>query len=445
MFPYIPNTAEDEKRMLESIGIDSVERLFDDIPDNIKLNRRLDLEAPVSELELLKRMGDFAAQNDSASNLTCFLGAGAYDHYIPTVIDHITSRSEFYTAYTPYQPEISQGTVRAIFEFQTMIADITGMDVSNASLYDGQTACPEAAMMAIADVKKSDTILISKAVCPQSRSILKTYMECRDINVVEVEIEDGTTDLEHLESVMGKNVAGFIVQSPNFFGCLEDVEAIEKVVHTTKAKLILSTDPIALGILKKPSEMGVDIVIGEGQGLGNYMNWGGPYLGFIAATKKLARKMPGRIVGQSEDPKGNRAFVLTLQAREQHIRRYKATSNICSNQGLIAVRATIYMATLGKQGLREVAMQCAQKAHYAYNQLIESGKAEAVFNKPFFKEFSVKLKRDVNAVNADLMKENILGGYNVTESYPENENTMLIAVTEKRTKAEIDKLVEVIK
>lgn len=228
MFPYIPNTAEDEKRMLESIGIDSVERLFDDIPDNIKLNRRLDLEAPVSELELLKRMGDFAAQNDSASNLTCFLGAGAYDHYIPTVIDHITSRSEFYTAYTPYQPEISQGTVRAIFEFQTMIADITGMDVSNASLYDGQTACPEAAMMAIADVKKSDTILISKAVCPQSRSILKTYMECRDISVVEVEIEDGTTDLKHLESVMGKNVAGFIVQSPNFFGCLEDVEAIEK-------------------------------------------------------------------------------------------------------------------------------------------------------------------------------------------------------------------------
>lgn len=445
MFPYIPTTPADEKEMLESIGVDSVDRLFDDIPDDLKLGRRLNLEAPVSELELLSRIGKMASTNQCTIDNTCFLGAGAYDHYIPTVIDALTSRQEFFTAYTPYQPEISQGTVRVIFEYQTMIADITGMDVANASLYDGQTACAEAAVMAVADVKKSDTILVSKSVSPESRAVLKTYMKFRDIEVVEVDIEDGVTSVSHLESLMGKNVAGLIVQSPNFFGLLEDVEAIEKVVHTTKANLILSTDPIALGILKKPSEMNVDIVIGEGQALGNYMNFGGPYLGFIACSKKLIRKMPGRIVGQSADAAGNRGFVLTLQAREQHIRRYKATSNICSNQGLIAVRATIYMATLGKEGLREVATQCLQKSHYAYNKLIESGKATPVFNKPFFKEFAVKLNRNVDDINAELMEQNILGGYNLAKDYSELENTMLVCVTEKRTKAEIDNLVEVIK
>lgn len=445
MFPYIPNTPDDEKQMLESIGIDSVDRLFDDIPDNIKLGRRLNLEKPLSELEIMGRMNNLAMQNKSATCMACFLGAGAYDHYIPSIVDNLTSRQEFATAYTPYQPEISQGTVRVIFEYQTMIADLTGLDVANASLYDGQTACPEAAIMALASVKKSNTILVSKAVSPESRQVLNTYMKFRDVNVVEVDLKDGVTDVEHLASLMTKEVAGFIVQSPNFLGLIEDVEAIEKVVHSTKAKLILSTDPIALGILKKPSEMGVDIVIGEGQALGNYLSYGGPYLGFIAADKKLARKMPGRIVGQSEDPDGKRAFVLTLQAREQHIRRYKATSNICSNQGLIAVRATIYMATLGKQGLREVAMQCAQKSHYAYQQLIESGKAKPLFDKPFFKEFPVQLNRDVDAVNADLIEENILGGYNLSKDYPEFENAMLLCVTEKRTKAEIDKLVEVIK
>lgn len=445
MFPYIPNTPEDEKQMLESIGVDSIDRLFDDIPNDLKLGRRLNLEAPISEIELLSRIGKIASTNQCTIDNTCFLGAGAYDHYIPTVIDALTSRQEFFTAYTPYQPEISQGTVRVIFEYQTMIADITGMDVANASLYDGQTACAEAAVMAVADVKKSDTILVSKSVSPESRAVLKTYMKFRDVEVVEVDIEDGVTSISHLESLMGKNVAGLIVQSPNFFGLLEDVEAIEKVVHTTKANLILSTDPIALGILKKPSEMNVDIVIGEGQGLGNYMNFGGPYLGFIACSNKLTRKMPGRIVGQSADAAGNRGFVLTLQAREQHIRRYKATSNICSNQGLIAVRATIYMATLGKKGLREVATQCLQKSHYAYNKLIESGKATPVFNKPFFKEFAVKLNRNVDEINAELMEQNILGGYNLAKDYSELENTMLICVTEKRTKAEIDNLVEVIK
>lgn len=445
MFPYIPNTPEDEKLMLESIGVDSVERLFDDIPDDLKLGRRLNLEAPISELELLSRMNKMASTNQCMIDTTCFLGAGAYDHYIPTVIDALTSRQEFFTAYTPYQPEISQGTVRVIFEYQTMIADITGMDVANASLYDGQTACAEAAVMAVADVKKSNKILVSKSVAPESRAVLKTYMKFRDVEVVEVDLEDGVTSVSHLESLMSKEVAGLIVQSPNFFGLLEDVESLEKVVHTTKAKLILSTDPIALGILKKPSEMNVDIVIGEGQALGNYMNFGGPYLGFIACSGKLTRKMPGRIVGQSEDKDGNRGFVLTLQAREQHIRRYKATSNICSNQGLIAVRATIYMATLGKEGLREVATQCLQKSHYAYNKLIESGKATPVFNKPFFKEFAVKLNRNVDDVNAELIKQNILGGYNLAKDYSELENAMLLCVTEKRTKKEIDNLVEVIK
>lgn len=445
MFPYIPNTPEDVKRMLDTIGIDSVDRLFDDIPKGVKLDRELQLESPLSEIEVLSRMSKLASENVNTGNMTCFLGAGAYDHYVPTVIDHLTSRSEFYTAYTPYQPEISQGTVRVIFEYQTMIADITGMDLANASLYDGQTACPEAAIMALADAKKANTILVSKSVSPESREVLKTYMKFRNVNVVEVEIEDGATDNKHLESLMSADVAGVIVQSPNFFGIIEDVEAIEKIVHKTKAKLILSTDPIALGILKKPSEMGVDIVIGEGQALGNYLNFGGPYLGFIATSTKLARKMPGRIVGQSEDRSGNRAFVLTLQAREQHIRRYKATSNICSNQGLIAVRATMYMASLGKQGLREVAELCTQKAHYAYAKLVESKKAKPVFDKPFFKEFVVDFGSDIEGINEGLAKNNILGGYNLSKDYPELENSMLLCVTEKRTKAEIDNLVEVIK
>lgn len=442
MFPYIPNSQKDEQKMLARIGIETVEELFRDIPNNVKLNRRLNLDAPMSELEVSRLMSGLAKQNKSTDDLVCFMGAGAYDHYIPSVIDHLTSRQEFYTSYTPYQPEISQGTLRAIFEYQTMISNLTGLEIANASLYDVQTATVEAALMAISSVKKADTIVISKGVHPESRAVLKTYFKYRDLHVVEVDLHDGHTCPDDLASKLGATVGGVIIQSPNFLGVIEDAKALEVVTRTTKAKFIMSVDPIGLGTLKKPSEIGADIAIGEGQSLGNYLNFGGPYLGFISAKEELARKMPGRICGQSVDSEGKRAFVLTLQAREQHIRRYKATSNICSNQGLVAVRATMYLSTMGKKGLKEVANQCLSKSHYAYEQLLATGKVKAAFTEPFFKEFVITFDQSVSEVNAKLLEKGILGGYDLSKEYPELGNAMLVAVTEKRTRAEIDAFVQ---
>ncbi|MCK8059637.1 MULTISPECIES: aminomethyl-transferring glycine dehydrogenase subunit GcvPA [unclassified Fusibacter] len=441
MFPYIPNGAKEEQKMLDLMGVSGVDALFRDIPDNVKLNRRLDLDAPKSELEVTRLMGGLAKQNDTVDNKICFMGAGAYDHYIPSIIDHITSRSEFYTSYTPYQPEISQGTLRAIFEYQTMISNLTGLQIANASLYDVQTAVVEAALMAISSVRKSNTILISKGVHPESRMVLKTYFKNRDLNVVEIDLVDGRTSVEDLSAKLGAEVGGVIIQSPNFLGAIEDAKSLEAATRATKAKFIMSVDPISLGALKRPSEFNADIAIGEGQSLGNYLNYGGPYLGFIAAKEDLARKMPGRICGQSVDQDGKRAFVLTLQAREQHIRRFKATSNICSNQGLLAVRATIYLSTLGKKGLKEVANQCLSKAHYAFDSLLASGKVKKAFEQPFFKEFVITIEKPVHEVNKKLLEMGILGGYDLSCEYPELGNAMLIAVTEKRTKEEIDALV----
>lgn len=441
MFPYISVTPQDEEVMLNEIGIKSVDALFRDIPDGLKLNRRLDLDPPKSELEVTARIKGLARKNKPISQYTCFLGAGAYDHYIPSVVNHLAGRSEFYTSYTPYQPEISQGTLRAIFEYQTMISNLTGLEIANASLYDVETAVVEAAMMTLSSVRKSDTVLVSKTVSPTVRKVLHTYMRFRSIQVIEIEMNDGETDLQDLKQKLAKNVAGVIVQSPNFFGVIEDVAALSQATHDNGSYMIMSVDPISLGILKKPSELGVDIAVGEGQSLGNYMSFGGPYLGFIAATEELSRKMPGRICGQSEDKNGKRAFVLTLQAREQHIRRYKATSNICSNQGLLAVRATIYLSTMGKEGLKEVASQCMQKAHYAAAQITAGGKNKLTFNKPFFKEFAITGTEDVVSVNKKLLGQGIMGGYNCTHDYEDLQNTALYCVTEKRTKEEIDKLV----
>ncbi len=441
MLTYIPNNKHDEKKMLDVIGVDSIDALFSDIPEKIRFNDRLNLEAPKSELEVTRLVSGLAKRNVSADEMTSFLGAGAYDHYIPSIVDHLSSRSEFYTSYTPYQPEISQGTLRAIFEYQTMISNITGMGIANASLYDVQTAVTEAALMALSAVRKSDTILVSKGVHPESRKVLETYCKYRGYKVVELPLEDGRTSAVALEENLAANVAAVIVQSPNFLGVVEDAEALEKAIHKTKAHFIMSVDPISLGYLKTPGEVGADIVVGEGQALGNYMSYGGPYLGFIAASEKLARKMPGRIVGQSADHDGNRAFVLTLQAREQHIRRYKATSNICSNQGLLAVRATIYLATLGKKGQREVAEQCIAKSHYAFEKLTALGNVSTPFEAPFFKEFMIVLNKPVAEVNQALAEKGILGGYDLSKEYPEYGNAMLVAVTEKRTKAEIDDFV----
>lgn len=444
MFPYIPTTHEDEQEMLKSIGLNSLDDLFNDIPKDVQLNRELNLPKAKSELEVSKYLTSLANKNCSLSELTCFLGAGAYDHYIPSVIDHIISRSEFYTSYTPYQPEISQGTLQYIFEFQTLISNLTGMDVANASLYDGGTAVSEAALMAAASSKK-DEIIISKTVRPESRQILKTYAHVQNLKVIEVEMKDGVTDLEELDKLVNDNTAAVIVQSPNFFGIIEDLKATGEIVHKAKkASFIASVDPISLGILKKPGELGVDIVVGEGQGMGIPVAFGGPYLGFMATKKDYMRKLPGRVVGETVDKNGKRSYVLTLTAREQHIRREKATSNICSNQGLNVLAATVYMVTLGKEGLREVAMQSTQKAHYAFEELTKSGKFKPVFNKPFFKEFAVTSDINADDITMKLRKQNIVGGYHLGNDYPQYNNAVLYAVTEKRTKEEIDKLSSVL-
>lgn len=442
MFPYIPNGQKEKETMLKSIGVDSIEDLFSDIPDEVKLNRKLNINAPYSEIELNRHMKEISVKNVNLESNTCFLGAGAYDHYIPSVVDHISGRSEFYTAYTPYQPEISQGTLQAIFEYQTMICDLTGMEVSNASMYDGGTAAAEAAIIAATNTRRNK-ILVSKTVHPDTRKVLKTYMRFREIEYVEVEETGGVTDLDELKYLVDKNTAGLIVQNPNFFGIVEDFTEVEKLIHGNKSMLIMSVDPISLGVLKTPSEIGADIVVGEGQSLGNSLNFGGPYLGFMAVTSKLMRKIPGRIVGQSEDVDGRRAFVLTLQAREQHIRRQKATSNICSNQSLVALRAAVYMSLLGKDGLREVALQSMQKAHYAFNELTKSGKYKPLFNKPFFQEFVVKGDIEVSKITTELLKNGMIGGYEIGKDYPSYKDAMMFAVTEKRTRAEIDKLVQV--
>lgn len=444
MFPYIPNSPDDEKLMLESIGINSTDELFEDIPAELRLGRKLNLGNGMSEMELSKYIKAVAGKNKNTDELVCFLGAGAYDHYIPSVIKHITSRSEFYTAYTPYQPEISQGTLQVIFEYQTMIANLTGMDASNASMYDGATACTEAAIMACESTKRK-SIIISKTVHPETRKVIKTYMGFHGIEVVEIDIIDGVTDIEKLKAAVSAETAGVIVQNPNFFGIIEDLTVVEKISHDYKAMFIVSVDdPISLGILKSPGELGADIVVGEGQAFGNQLNYGGPYLGFMAATAKLMRKLPGRIVGQTNDIDGKRAFVLTLQAREQHIRRGKATSNICSNQALNALTAAAYLTTMGTQGIKEVAQQCANKAHYAYGAIMKSGKYKPVFDKPFFKEFAIKGYDNAGKVNTELLNHVILGGYDLTSEYPELTNSFLLCVTEKRTKAEIDKLASIL-
>lgn len=440
MYPYIPNTQDDEREMLQSMGLTSVDELFEDVPQDVKLNRKLNINPSMSELEVSNRIKSLSSKNLSIEDLTCFLGAGAYDHYIPSVIKHITSRSEFYTAYTPYQPEISQGTLQVIFEYQSMICEITGMDVANASMYDGPTACAEAAMLA-ANNGKRKKIVVSKTVHPETRRVLKTYLRFHGAQLVEVDMADGATDIEKLKAAVDSETAGVIVQNPNFFGIIEDMEKVENITHENKSLLIMSVDPISLGVLKTPGEIGADIVVGEGQSLGNPLNYGGPYVGFMAVTNKLMRKMPGRIVGQTEDLDGKRAFVLTLQAREQHIRREKATSNICSNQALNALTAAVYLTTMGKKGLKEVALQSASKAHYAFNEITKSGKYKPLFSKPFFNEFAVA--GDASKVNGELLKNNILGGYDLSREYPLGSG-LLFCVTEKRTKDEIDKLVQVL-
>mgnify|MGYP001363487167 CR=1 FL=1 len=442
MHRYLPHTEEDVKQMLEEIGASSVEELFSAIPKEVRFQGTLNLPKALPEHELKKYFKNLANKNTAISDLSSFLGAGVYSHYIPSVVDHVISRSEFYTAYTPYQPEISQGELQAIFEFQTMICELTGMEIANSSMYDGHTALAEAAMMSAGQTKKKK-ILVSRAVHQEARDVLKTYAKGQNLEVTEIEIKNGQTDLEDLQQKLNDDAACVIVQYPNFFGSLEPLADIEKIVHSTKALFVVSSNPLSLGILEPPGKFGADIVVGDVQPFGIPPQFGGPHCGYFATTKKLMRKMPGRLVGQTTDEEGKRGFVLTLQAREQHIRREKATSNICSNQALMALAASVAMSVLGKEGIKEMARQNIQKSAYAKSRLKEEG-LNIAFDVPTFNEFVVHVGKDVKDVNKKLFAKGIIGGFDLGTVYPELFGHMLVCVTEIRTKAEIDRFAELL-
>ncbi|MBF2455021.1 aminomethyl-transferring glycine dehydrogenase subunit GcvPA [Listeria seeligeri] len=436
---YLPMTAQDEKEMLDTIGVASIDDLFQDIPEKIRFKRDYNLKPAKSEPALLRELSKLASKNANTTEYASFLGAGVYSHFIPTVVDHVISRSEFYTAYTPYQPEISQGELQAIFEFQTMIAELTGMDLANSSMYDGGTALAEAAMLSSGHTKRKK-ILISGTVHPESANVLKTYAVGQHIEVEFIPEVDGNTDLEALKKALTEDIAGFAVQYPNFYGQVEPLAEIEQLVHENNSLLIVSSNPLALGLLTPPGEFGADIVVGDSQVFGIPESYGGPHCGFFAVTNKLMRKVPGRLVGETVDENGKRGYVLTLQAREQHIRRDKATSNICSNQALNALASSVAMATLGKVGLPEMAKQNLDKSHYAKQKFRENG-FEVLFSDGFFNEFVIKLAKPIKEVNEALLDEGIIGGYDLGFYDAKYEKHMLVAVTEMRTKEEIDAFV----
>jgi len=439
---YIPNTDTDRATMLGTIGVDSIEALFADIPETVRFPD-LDLPAPLSEMEVARLLQDLSELNADLGHNACFLGAGAYRHFVPAAVDHILRRGEFYTAYTPYQPEISQGTLTSIYEYQTMICQLTGMDVANASMYDGASALAEAALMA-ARVTRRDSIVVSSAVHPEYREVVRTYTQGIGLPIQDVSYlpGEGTTDLDVLAKQVNQDTACVILQYPNFFGCLEGLEAAAEIAHEQGALLVVAADPIALGMLKPPGELGADIVVGEGQSLGSPLQFGGPYLGFFACRQRYMRRMPGRLIGMTTDTEGRRSFVMTLQAREQHIRREKATSNICTNEALVALAATVYLALMGKQGLRKAAELSYHKAHYAARRIAEIEGFDLAFSRPFFKEFAVKTPLPPAEINARLLEHHIIGGYDLGQAYPELGQAMLLCVTEMNPKDEIDRLVD---
>lgn len=441
---YIPNTDADRAAMLKAIGVNNVDELFRDVPEALRYPE-LRLPAPLSEMEILRELREISEYNVDLERAPCFLGAGAYRHFVPSVVGHIIGRSEFYTAYTPYQPEISQGTLQSIFEYQSMICALTGMDVANASHYDGATALAEAVLMAVNVSRgKRRRVVLSAGVHPEYRAVVHTYTQGMGVSIVG-EREDPLAT-EKLADMVDANTACVIVQNPNFLGYLEDPAALRtlaEVAHGKGALLVVSADPISLGLFAPPADYGADIVCGEGQALGGGLNFGGPYLGFFACKQEYVHKMAGRIVGQTVDRNGQRGFVLTLSAREQHIRREKATSNICSNEALMALAAAVYLAAMGKTGLRKVAELCYHKAHYAAQRLSGLPDYHLVSQKPFFKEFALHCPRPVDEINEYLLDEwGIIGGYDLGKDYPHLANTMLVCVTEMNTREEIDLLVE---
>ncbi|MBM7541629.1 aminomethyl-transferring glycine dehydrogenase subunit GcvPA [Amphibacillus cookii] len=440
-FRYLPDTAQDQQAMLDALNIDSIADLFDDLPTSIRLDGELPIEKAIPEPLLMKKMQQLASKNTNANQHSYFLGAGTYDHFIPSVVNHVISRSEFYTAYTPYQPEISQGELQAIFEFQTMVCELTGMDVANSSMYDGFTSVAEAAALAVSSTKRSK-VLISQAVHPESRAILTTNASGLAYAVEEINLLDEITNLNELQQKIDQDTAAIIAQYPNFFGSVEDLAQIKQIAESHGALLIVSANPLALALLQSPGHLGADIVVGDMQPLGIPMSFGGPHCGYFAVNKKLMRKIPGRIVGEALDANGKRGFTLALQAREQHIRREKASSNICSNQALNALASAVCMSALGKQGIRKMAQLNVEKADYMAKQLSKKG-FNVINRAPFFNEFVIKLPVSTNTANRKLIEAGFVGGFDLSMDYDMADH-MLIAVTEQRTKAEIDQFITVL-
>jgi len=437
---YLPMTEQDKKDMLATIGVESVNELFSDIPESVRFQGLYNIKEAKSESALLKELKQLAAKNKDTETNVSFLGAGIYNHYKPVIVDHVISRSEFYTAYTPYQPEISQGELQAIFEFQTMIAELTGMDLANSSMYDGGTSLAEAGMLAAGHTRRKK-LLVSDAIHSEYRDVVATYAYGQSIEIVNIPTKNGVTDIDQLKELIDDNTAAVMVQYPNFFGQIEDLQVIGDIAHEAKGLFIVSANPLALGILTPPGKLGADITVGDAQVFGIPESFGGPYCGYFATTTKLMRKVPGRLVGETVDQEGRRGYVLTLQAREQHIRREKATSNICSNQALLALAASVAITALGKKGVQDMAKQNIVKTRYAKNAFEAAG-----FTVPFqgahFNEIVVKTNKAVNEINKQLIQDGIIGGFDLGTVYPELQNHVLIAVTELRTKEEIDALVE---
>ena len=437
---YCPHTPEEIREMLSVIGVASVEELFAPIPAALRATT-FNIPPGMSEFETYSRMQAIAAEN--RGTMLNFIGGGFYDHIIPAVVDHLSGRAEFYTAYTPYQPECSQGTLQALFEYQTAICRLTGLDVSNASLYDGGTACAEAAMMALR-VTGRNRIVVDGCVSPFFRQVLKTYLFNLEVEVVEIAPMDGLLNRTELAAVLDDRVAAVLVQNPNFFGCIEDFTELSAQIHAAGALLIGSVYPISLGLLKSPGEIGIDIAVGDGQSLGNPLSFGGPSFGFIAAKKSFIRNMPGRIVGETVDRNGKRGYVLTLQAREQHIKRHKATSNICSNQGLCAMRGLIFLSSVGKAGLTDLARLNRDKAEYAKAQLTEIPGVTVLQSAVTFNEFTLSLPKNADDVVTALLEKGVAAGVPLGRYYVGSENCLVVTVTEKRTKKEIDRFVDLL-
>lgn len=459
---YLPQTEEEVRAMLAAIGVPQVEALFAAIPPDVRLGRALEIPPALSELELSRHLEASAARNLGTHQAVCFLGGGAYDHFIPAVVDFVASRSEFYTSYTPYQPEVSQGNLQALFEYQTLITQLTAMDVSNASMYDGATALAEAVLMALSTQNGRRRIVLPENVHPEYRAVAKTYLTHLGIETVTLPTPQGIVEPEQLAEVLDSETACVVIQQPNFFGCVESAGKLTQVAHEKGCLVIVVVDPISLALLRRPGDYGADIVVAEGQPLGIPLAWGGPYLGILACREAFLRRLPGRLVGQTTDHRGNRCWVLTLQTREQHIRREKATSNICTNQGLMALRATVYLAAMGPRGLRRVAESCVHKSHYLHRRLCEEGLTPR-FPAPFFKEFLVALSgpgevdglleaalhpdgSNGKALPPDARPApKMFAGLPLGRWYPQHADALLIAVTEKRTREEMDHLVGLMK